>query len=101
MLYVGNENGEKEWAVDSSFDQEITSSELVRMVKYKIDVQVARAKLQSLSFDKLLSKSYDVLKIYLLIFSFSNKVYKIYKVHTGKNNKSNLIFESISYKFDV
>ena len=32
---VGDENGEKKWAVDSPFDQEITSSELVCMMKYK------------------------------------------------------------------
>ena len=42
-------------------------------------------------FDKSLSKSYNVLKIYLQIF-FVKNVYMIYKFHVEKNCKCNLIF---------
>ena len=42
-------------------------------------------------FEKWLSKSYNVLKIYLQII-FVKSVYLIYKIHVGKSNKCKLIF---------
>ena len=42
-------------------------------------------------FEKWLSKSYNVLKIYLQVI-FVKSVYLIYKFHVGKNSKCKLIF---------